>query len=153
MYNVGVCGKGRFMDIGDRIRQLREEKGMTLEELGNKVGVGKSTVRKWEIGMIENMRRDKIAKVAAALDVTPDYLIGWNDSDKNYEVLIETYKMRHRLDYLLDYYELLAKPEIRAIIQCLATCDELQIKVVRDLVSTLAVKNMHNQEEKDNGST
>ena len=67
------------MDIGDKIKQLREEKGMTLEELGNKVGVGKSTVRKWETGMIENMRRDKIKKVADALNVTPDYLMGWSE--------------------------------------------------------------------------
>ncbi|WP_173431965.1 helix-turn-helix domain-containing protein [Sharpea azabuensis] len=62
------------MDIGDKIKQLREQKGMTLEELGNKVGVGKSTVRKWETGMIANMRRDKIKKVADALDTSPEFL-------------------------------------------------------------------------------
>ena len=65
------------MDIGDKIKQLREQKGMTLEELGNKVGVGKSTVRKWETGMIANMRRDKIKKVADALDTSPEFLMGW----------------------------------------------------------------------------
>jgi transcriptional regulator with XRE-family HTH domain len=67
------------MDVGDRIRLLREQKGMTLEDLGNKVGVGKSTVRKWETGMIANMRRDKIKKVADALDTSPEYLMGWTD--------------------------------------------------------------------------
>lgn len=65
------------MTVGERIKTLREQQGMTLEELGNKVGVGKSTVRKWENGMIENMRRDKIAKLANALGVTPLYLMGW----------------------------------------------------------------------------
>lgn len=69
------------MTIGERIKQLREQQGLTLEELGNKVGVGKSTVRKWENGMIENMRRDKIAKLAKALDVTPVYLMGWGDTE------------------------------------------------------------------------
>ena len=64
----------------ERLKQLREEKGMTLEELGNLVGVGKSTVRKWEIGMIANMKRDKIAKVANALGVTPAYLLGWSEA-------------------------------------------------------------------------
>ena len=67
------------MEIGEKIKVLREEKGMTLEELGKKVGVGKSTVRKWETGIIANMRRDKIAKVAAALGVDPAYLMGWED--------------------------------------------------------------------------
>ena len=70
------------MDMGEKIKSLREQRGMTLEELGNKVGVGKSTVRKWETGMIANMRRDKIAKVANALDVEPAYLMGWEDEPK-----------------------------------------------------------------------
>lgn len=67
------------MELGEKIKMLREQKNMTLEELGNAVGVGKSTVRKWENGMIANMRRDKIAKVAAALDVSPGYLMGWDE--------------------------------------------------------------------------
>lgn len=70
------------MTVGERIRMLREQNGMTLEELGNKVGVGKSTVRKWENGMIANMRRDKIAKLADALGVTPTELMGWDDGDQ-----------------------------------------------------------------------
>ncbi len=70
------------MDMGDRIHQLRIEHGYTLEELGNKVGVGKSTVRKWEKGMIANMKRDKIIKVADALGVTPTYLMGYKDEPR-----------------------------------------------------------------------
>ena len=42
-------------------------KGYTLEELGAKIGVQKSTVRKWEIGLIANMGRDTIAKLADVL--------------------------------------------------------------------------------------
>ncbi len=68
------------MDMGQKIKALREQKGMTLEELGDKVGVGKSTVRKWETGIIANMKRDKIVKIAKALDVEPSYLMGWNDN-------------------------------------------------------------------------
>lgn len=67
------------MDLGDKIKQLRIERHMTLEELGNRVGVGKSTVRKWETGDIANMRRDKIALIANALGVSPAYLMGWTD--------------------------------------------------------------------------
>lgn len=70
------------MDIGERIKQLRLEHKMTLEQLGDKVGVGKSTVRKWENGMIENMRRDKIDKLANALNCSPGFLMGW-DKDMN----------------------------------------------------------------------
>lgn len=57
---------------------------MSLEQVGDIVGVGKSTVRKWETGDIANMRRDKIALLAQALGVTPGYLMGWEDnSDEN----------------------------------------------------------------------
>lgn len=67
------------MDIGERIKMLRTQQGLTLEEVGTRVGVGKSTVRKWESGQIANMRRDKIALLAKALNVTPAYLMGWDE--------------------------------------------------------------------------
>lgn len=82
---------------------------MTLEELGNKVGVGKSTVRKWENGMIANMRRDKIAKLADALNVSPAYLMGWNESSgpaatiELYNVHCET---KNEADLVLSYRKL-----------------------------------------------
>lgn len=63
----------------EKIRTLRKEQGQTLEEIANKVGVGKSTVRKWETGQIANMRKDKIASLAEALHTTPAYLMGWEE--------------------------------------------------------------------------
>lgn len=67
------------MEISEKIYRLRKEKGLTLEQIGDFVGVGKSTVRKWESGMIKNMRRDKIAKLAQCLGVSPAYLMGWEE--------------------------------------------------------------------------
>lgn len=69
------------MEMGEKIYNLRIQKGLTLEELGNMVGVGKSTVRKWENGMIANMKRDKILKVSEALGTSPAYLMGWEESE------------------------------------------------------------------------
>ena len=66
------------MTTGEKIKELREKRGYTLEELGEKIGVGKSTIRKWENGMIKNMRRDKISKLAEALDCSPLYLLGYD---------------------------------------------------------------------------
>ena len=71
------------MELNEKIRHLRLQNNMTLEEVGNRVGVGKSTVRKWESGDIANMRRDKIAKLASALGTTPAYLMGWDETDVN----------------------------------------------------------------------
>lgn len=66
------------MEIKDIIRKKREELNLTYEELGNMVGVGKSTVRKWETGMIENMRRDNIVALSKALNISPSIIMGWN---------------------------------------------------------------------------
>ncbi len=66
--------------MGQKIKERRIELGLTLEELGNMVGAGASTVRKWETGYIKNMRSDKIRRVADALQVTPAYLMGWDES-------------------------------------------------------------------------
>ena len=67
--------------MSQRIKELRKEKGLTLEQVADIVGVGKSTVRKWETGMIANMKRDKIANLAKALDTTPAYLMGWDENE------------------------------------------------------------------------
>ena len=64
--------------IGDLISRRRKELGLTLEEIGNAVGVGKSTVKKWETGLISNMRRDKIALLAKVLQINPTELIDDN---------------------------------------------------------------------------
>ncbi len=69
------------MNIGEKIKTLRLELGLTLEEVGQIAGVGKSTVRKWESGQIANMRRDKIALLAKALRVTPAALMGWEENE------------------------------------------------------------------------
>ena len=68
-------------NMAQKIKELRRQRGMTLEQVANIVGVGKSTVRKWETGMIANMKRDKIAALSQALGTTPAYLMGWQDED------------------------------------------------------------------------
>ena len=59
------------MKASDIIKTRRAELNLTLEDIGKYVGVGKSTVKKWESGQIENMRRDKIALLANILQVDP----------------------------------------------------------------------------------
>lgn len=71
---------------GEHLRRRRKELKMTLEEVGNIVGVGKSTVRKWETGDIENMRRDKIALLAKALKTTPLYIMGVKEDANHVQI-------------------------------------------------------------------
>ncbi|CEK39998.1 helix-turn-helix domain-containing protein [Paraclostridium sordellii] len=73
------------MEIKDLIKLRRQELGLTYEELGKLIGVGKSTVRKWETGMIENMRRDNIVSLSKALNISPSVLMGWEEIDEKKE--------------------------------------------------------------------
>lgn len=59
------------MSLGSRLRERRQQLGLTLEEVAQAVGVSKSTVQKWESGTIEDMRLAKAAGLAKALKVSP----------------------------------------------------------------------------------
>ena len=81
------------MNIGKLINKRRLELKLTLEEVGNAVGVAKSTVKKWEDGYISNMRRDKISKLAQVLDLNPVSLITGVESSDNITPLPNMYSI------------------------------------------------------------
>ncbi len=62
---------------GDRIKELRERKGMTQEELGHAVGTTKQTIFKYETGKIENIPYSRLLDIAEALDAEPWDILGW----------------------------------------------------------------------------
>ena len=64
------------------LKAKRLSLNLTLEEVGKFVGVGKSTVRKWENGLINNMGSDKIQKYAQILQISPLDIINKNVSSK-----------------------------------------------------------------------
>lgn len=70
------------MTLARRIHEARIAKGMTLEQLGKMIGLGKSAVNKYEKGIVTNIPPDKIEALAAALEVTPGYLMGWVDQPR-----------------------------------------------------------------------
>lgn len=63
----------------EHLKQRRKELGLTLEQVGQSVGVGKSTIRRWENGLITNIGSDKILLLAKALKVSPSFILGDND--------------------------------------------------------------------------
>ena len=62
-------------NTGAYIKQLRTEKGMTQEELGELLGVKKAAVQKWESGTVKNLKRDTIKKLAEFFGVSPAIFI------------------------------------------------------------------------------
>ena len=70
------------MTTGERIRQLRIEHQMTQEELGARVRVQKAAIYKYENGLVVNLKRSILEKLAIVLDTTPTYLMGMEDSEQ-----------------------------------------------------------------------
>ena len=90
-----------YKDLPQRIKNLRAEKGMTLEQVANVVGVGKSTVRKWETGTIENMGVDKIEKLAKAFRVPPGQLMDWDEDEQESEPAEEMNSISKRILFVI----------------------------------------------------
>lgn len=67
------------MTMGERIKDLRLKNNLTQEELGKSIGVQKSAIRKYEKGDVENIKRTSILKMATIFNVSPSYLMGWDD--------------------------------------------------------------------------
>lgn len=70
------------MTIGERIKKLRKEKKLTLEELASKVNTTAQTIYKYENNLITNIPSDKIELLALNLNTTPSYLMGWDSPEK-----------------------------------------------------------------------
>ena len=64
------------MSMADRIKEKRLQKGLTQEELAEKLGLQKSAVAKYENGRVENIKRSTIAKMSEILECSPTYLMG-----------------------------------------------------------------------------
>ena len=60
--------------IGIRIKTRREEIGMTQEELGNSLGLNKSTIQRYETGKIKNIKLPILQAMAKQLCVNSDWL-------------------------------------------------------------------------------
>ena len=58
-------------EVKDIIKNRRLQLGLSYSELGKMCGVDKTTAWKWELGKIENMKRDKMVLLSKALDISP----------------------------------------------------------------------------------
>lgn len=64
---------------GDRIRELRIQNNMTLDDVARHLGINRQAVYKYEQGIVTNIPLDKIEKMATLFNSTPDYIAGWSE--------------------------------------------------------------------------
>ena len=75
--------------LAKRLKELRRERKMTLEELAVAVGTSRQTVHRYENGTITNIPRERVMALAEALGTTPSELMGWSDASlSGYEKIL-----------------------------------------------------------------
>ena len=69
-------------EIGKRMKQRREEKGISALEIAEATGLTKATIHRYESGEIKNIKLPVIETIAKTLEVNPSWLIGKSDDKK-----------------------------------------------------------------------
>jgi transcriptional regulator with XRE-family HTH domain len=64
------------MAVSNRLRKLREERGLTRREVALRIGVTESTIVRWE-ALERRIPDERKLQLAEMLDVTPSQLRGW----------------------------------------------------------------------------
>lgn len=116
------------MELGTIIRNRRLELGLTLEKVGEAVGVGKSTVRKWESGQIKDMRRDKISALSKVLRISPVVFIFDDESEYNNFDNHGVTKQPDDLYTMVQQLDLEDRAEIRGTVKQMLKADKYKEK-------------------------
>ena len=69
--------------VGHRIKERRNDLGISMPELGRRVGVNKSTIQRYETDGVDPKRTMIINGLAEALLTTPEWLTGLSE-EKEY---------------------------------------------------------------------
>ena len=108
---------------GDIIKALREQANMTQAELGKQLGVNKSTVQKYENGMVQNLKIKTLRKLCEIFVVPPWQFIYPEHSSISDEQIVM--KIRQTL-LLAKIYQQLTKEGQTRVYHYLRDLSEIQ---------------------------
>lgn len=78
-------------EVGSRLFKARKQKDMTRAQLGKIINLHESTIKRYEDGEIKSLDVDKMKDFAKALNCSPAYLMGWDDTPSLKNPYIEKY--------------------------------------------------------------
>ncbi len=88
---MGKQVKEGALEIGRRIKHLREQNGLTQPEFGKKIGRCESAVRMWELGLAYP-EIDILVKISALFGVPTDYILNPSYEKKNAAPILPVYR-------------------------------------------------------------
>lgn len=65
-------------EFAERLKELRQEKGLSIQSLAKEVKIGSSSLCRWENGQAD-VKGSQLIILAKYFDVTIDYLMGLED--------------------------------------------------------------------------
>ena len=83
-YHMKTESKFTAKQVGDRIRERRTELRLSMNDLGERLGVNKSTIQRYEANGVDPKKTYMIVSLANALETTPEWLSGLSDA-KEYD--------------------------------------------------------------------
>jgi len=72
----------------ERLRAAIEASGLSYETLGQLTGIAKSSIQRYATGNTKKIPVDAIDALAPHLNVSPTYLMGWDDNEEKDELVI-----------------------------------------------------------------
>ena len=83
MGDILVTQEDTEMTFAERLKQLRAENKLTLDEVAKGVGLTRTTIFRYEKGIITNVPPKNIQKLARFFGVSKPYMFGWSDDPYN----------------------------------------------------------------------
>ena len=111
-----------------RLRNARQLRGLTLDELAGMVGLNKSTVQRYEKGRIQAPKQPVVRALASALDVNYAWLCGKS----------ETVEPVDGDEEIARYLEVLEKsPEMRSLFKTMEGADPEEVRAVVEFLRVI----------------
>lgn len=116
------------MNVGEKIRIARINKGMTQEELGKALGVQKSAIAKYEKGRVVNIKRSTLKKISDILGIAPSELI--------FETYVEEEQKKNDIqaDIIL---KMRTDTDFMSVVETLYKLDKDKLQSINQMLNTL----------------
>lgn len=113
----------------ERIKELRNTKGLTLLQVAEFLNVTEATAQRYETGKgIKTVPYEIIEKYAELFNCNPAYILGWDKKDKE--------KVEKKADTITDVtLRMKNDPEFLSLVETLNTLNEEQIKSVKQMLA------------------
>lgn len=122
------------MSMAQRIKELRIAAGLTQEELGEKIGLQKSAIAKYENGRVENIKRSTIQAMADLFGVKPSYILGFDEEEEQEDGY---YLDPEAAEIAQEVYD---RPELKVLFDASRNVSAEDLRFVVEMIDRMAKK-------------